>query len=902
MRNLKRALSLALASVMLMGMMVVGTSASYADVTSKNNQEAIEVAQAAGIMVGDANGNFNPDAKVTRNEMAVVMANMLSLKVDDFKNTKTGFTDVPAWAEPYVAACRADGIIAGYSATYFGGSDTVTAAQAGLMMLKALGYFQYASDFGDDWKLTSVKQASKIDLYDGIDAGSDTALTRNDVAQLVLNALEADMVEPDGNGGTTIKGDGFEITTGSTKYTEVVKAKDSDKKWDAIDDGKDSDNKKIVQLGEQLFDGDLKKETKSDDMGRPASIWSYKGDEIGQYSDKADYTFVVTDSNADINNTSKYTNLLDYVQDVLNDDDLNWKYVNNDNKTNYAFNGTKTATAVKGALDRGTIVEIWTDDDDNDIITDMVAYYYTLQQIDEVDTDVKSADAKKGVSAYITIDGTEYKDTDIPGYDPKTYVEDAYVAILVNPKDSDKLIESYIPTKVEGAIEGYKVGERVTMNGTKYTVVAQSYTLGALDTGVTASLSTDKNDKYALYLDKNGYILGIDEVDATTSIDDVYYVVKVWKDNENEYGAQKDLFYAQVVDMNGVVKEVELENYYNKDTTDYSNAKSLSEMNATELAALQDQFYTISDKKITGKNNAGDSATLSKANNDKFNLEAWPNTDEAKDWNKQAVTFNAGEKLSTSATRVATNHGTYKLNSETKYLVLEETGKDLEATVKVGGLSYSETKLREARARFIITEDGSKTAKIVVLATDKDNTANSYSEDVLFIKSASSEYGDGFRYQTVYWADGKKETIKVDDDEYPLTRGFYTYDTNKDGNYVLEAADAMTVSAAFTWDDQDGVIVNATFVSYKDGMLTVSVDGKTVSDIDVTSKVVYKDIHSTDKADGQYDKTVSSLKALDDGFNVDAGKTPKFGTVKLSLNVSEDGVVSVFVTDIAKQA
>ena len=898
MRNLKRALSLALASVMLLGMMVVGTSASYADVTSKNNQEAIEVAQAAGIMVGDANGNFNPDAKVTRNEMAVVMANMLSLKVDDFKNTKTGFTDVPAWAEPYVAACRADGIIAGYSATYFGGSDTVTAAQAGLMMLKALGYFQYASDFGDDWKLTSVKQASKIDLYDEIDAGSDTALTRNDVAQLVLNALEADMVEPDGNGGTTIKGDGFEITTGSTKYTEVVKAKDSDKKWDAIDDGKDSDNKKIVQLGEQLFDGDLKKETKSDDMGRPASIWSYKGDEIGQYSDKADYTFVVTDSNADINNTSKYTNLLDYVQDVLNDDDLNWKYVNNDNKTNYAFNGTKTATAVRGALDRGTIVEIWTDDDDNDIITDMVAYYYTLQQIDEVDTDVKSADAKKGVSAYITIDGTEYKDTDIPGYDPKTYVEDAYVAILVNPKDSDKLIESYIPTKVEGAIEGYKVGERVTMNGTKYTVVAQSYTLGALDTGVTASLSTDKNDKYALYLDKNGYILGIDEVDATTSIDDVYYLVKVWKDNENEYGAQKDLFYAQVVDMNGVVKEIELENYYDKtSTTATLAAMKPAGGSAYDFSSLQDNFYTISDKKITSGN-----TTLSKANNDKYNLEAWPNADEAKDWDKQAVTFNAGEKLSTSATRVATDHGTYKLNSETKYLVLEETGKDLEATVKVGGLSYSETKLTAARARYIITEDDSKTAKIVVIATNASDTANAYSDDVLFIESDSEEFGDGFRDQTVYWADGKKETIKVDDDKYPLGRGFYTYDTNSDGYYVLEVADALTVDNAFTWDDQDGVIVNATFVSYKDGMLTVSVDGKTVSDIDVTSDVVYKDIHSTSKADGQYDKTVNSLKALDDGINVDEGKTPKFGDATLSLNVSEDGVVSVFVTDIAKHA
>ena len=45
MRNLKRALSLALASVMLMGMMVVGTSASYPDVKADDNKEAIDVMQ-----------------------------------------------------------------------------------------------------------------------------------------------------------------------------------------------------------------------------------------------------------------------------------------------------------------------------------------------------------------------------------------------------------------------------------------------------------------------------------------------------------------------------------------------------------------------------------------------------------------------------------------------------------------------------------------------------------------------------------------------------------------------------------------------------------------------------------------------------------------------------------------
>ena len=49
MRNLKRALSLALASVMLPGMMVVGAgAASYPDVDSRDNVEAIEVLNAVG--------------------------------------------------------------------------------------------------------------------------------------------------------------------------------------------------------------------------------------------------------------------------------------------------------------------------------------------------------------------------------------------------------------------------------------------------------------------------------------------------------------------------------------------------------------------------------------------------------------------------------------------------------------------------------------------------------------------------------------------------------------------------------------------------------------------------------------------------------------------------------------
>ena len=113
MRNLKRALSLALATVMTLGLMVVGTGAvGYTDVTSEDNQEAIEVLQAVGIMTGVTEDEFDPDGLVTRNQMAVIMSQLLNLDYNYYRGINA-FTDVPAWAAPYVAACAAEGVTAG---------------------------------------------------------------------------------------------------------------------------------------------------------------------------------------------------------------------------------------------------------------------------------------------------------------------------------------------------------------------------------------------------------------------------------------------------------------------------------------------------------------------------------------------------------------------------------------------------------------------------------------------------------------------------------------------------------------------------------------------------------------------------------------------------------------------
>lgn len=212
MRNLKRALSLALASVMAMviGVMVVGASPSYKDVKDSDNIEAIEVLQAVGIMVGDDNGGFNPDANVTRTEMAVIMCRLLKLDYDHYRGINN-FSDVPGWAASYVAACVADGVTAGIGDGLYGGSDNVTAAQAALMIMKTLGYFQYAEDLEPDGQAAAIRQASYIGLFNGVNANAEDALTRNQAAQLVLNGLKANMVDYTGSPGSKGTIDGTEI-------------------------------------------------------------------------------------------------------------------------------------------------------------------------------------------------------------------------------------------------------------------------------------------------------------------------------------------------------------------------------------------------------------------------------------------------------------------------------------------------------------------------------------------------------------------------------------------------------------------------------------------------------------------------------------------------------------------
>ena len=212
-----------------------------------------------------------------------------------------------------------------------------------------------------------------------------------------------------------------------------------------------------------------------------------------------------------------------------------------------------------------------------------------------------------------------------------------------------------------------------------------------------------------------------------------------------------------------------------------------------------------------------------------------------------------------------------------------------------GGVAFSKDKVNSA---YVITKDDSKVASYIIIRTGDAEQSQTYSDDAVFITSASTEKGDGYRVQTVYYADGKKDTMNVDEGEYgDALHGFYTYDTNEDGYYVLDAANTMTIDSSFIWEDEEGAIVDATIAkdALFEDLLSVTKDSKTVSDIDVAD-AAFVDAHDTD-ASGQYDKSISNLSRL--ATLVDDGKVQN---VKLSLNVSKDGAVVIVLTSVEPKA
>ena len=211
MRNLKRVLSLALALVMVLGMMVIGTSAAtFTDAEQITETEAVEVMAALGILKGD-NGAFNPKGTLNRAGAAKLIAFMtMGAEADSYLAGSTAvFTDVPAdhWAAKYIAYCSNLKIINGNGDDTFNPNGNISTVGFAKLVLGAAGVA--GTYTGAGWEDNVKKAAEDADLDVVTIDGTD--ITREEAAALMLAGMKYTaenagwIVKEAGANGKTVK-------------------------------------------------------------------------------------------------------------------------------------------------------------------------------------------------------------------------------------------------------------------------------------------------------------------------------------------------------------------------------------------------------------------------------------------------------------------------------------------------------------------------------------------------------------------------------------------------------------------------------------------------------------------------------------------------------------------------
>ena len=504
MRNLKRTLSLALAAVMLMGMMVVGAGAASKDFTDAGeikNVEAVDVMVALGILEGGDKGDFQPNSILTREQAAKIICYLLlgTESAEKLTTNSAVFSDVAAnrWSAPYISYCVNLGILAGDGQGHFFPEGKLTGAAFAKMLLVALGYDASIEKYvGSDWMINVSSDAIAAGIVpSGLVLANE--LSRQDAAQMAFDTLKADMVKYDGKGSVTV-GD---ITINQNASAEKIAASSKS-------GYKTSGNDEYQQFCEKYFT-DLKlNENSNDDFGAPASKWTYKNKVVGTYAQAADATY-----SEEVQSKELYSDLgLDTTvkADVIKD-----------GKTEGTFTIQKGNTTDKIG-GKGIVVNAYADDKNN----------VTLVVINTYVGEVSKVTAAKGdEKAYVTVDGMKYETENFAKDDVVLYTK------------ADGVIQSMaLAEKVEGV-------EVTRVNGTS-SFVADGTTY-KFNSNVTFSSDVNVNSVLDLYLDTYGYVM---KVDVSKASSDYAYVI----DTGASSGAYDDeaSYYAKLVLADGTQTEV----------------------------------------------------------------------------------------------------------------------------------------------------------------------------------------------------------------------------------------------------------------------------------------------------------------------------------------------------------
>ena len=149
-----------------------GSSHSY---TTLQKAEALKT---LGIFQGTKKG-FELEGTLTREQAVTLIVRLLGAEAEaKEKNPEHPFTDVPAWASPYVGYGYQNSLVKGMGGTIFGSGQLVTEAQFLTMLLRVLQY-EDGTDF--TWS-KSAELAEKLGLPV---VGSERDYTRGNAVDVI---------------------------------------------------------------------------------------------------------------------------------------------------------------------------------------------------------------------------------------------------------------------------------------------------------------------------------------------------------------------------------------------------------------------------------------------------------------------------------------------------------------------------------------------------------------------------------------------------------------------------------------------------------------------------------------------------------------------------------------------
>ena len=588
MRNLKRVLSLALASIMLLGMMVVGAGAASKDFTDSDeikNVEAVDVMVALGVLEGGDKGDFQPNSILTREQAAKIICYLLLGEEAAEKLTTNYpiFSDVPAsrWSAPYISYCVNLGILAGDGAGHFYPEGKLTGVAFAKMLLVALGYNAEREDYvGNNWEINVSAAAIAAGIAPkGLVLSNE--LSRQDAAQMAYNTLQATMVEYL-NDSTIIIGNTSVSTTG--KASAVKQSPYSD-----------TMNAENLQFAEKYF-SNLKKKDVKDVFGRPSTNWVYGKTDIGTY---VNTNLMVEEFTTQVTGKDLY----DLIgSNIIKEYDLNVAIDGvTDHKINSnVFNATqmnKNNKAGVGATGDAVLTQVFVDPANEEITVAIINTYLAIadgdysEKKDEASFTVYAIDEKSG--EYIK-DKTKTSSFDVSGedFDVAEVVEGDAMLVTVADGEIQSMDKAEILADTE--ITAFKTGSSVTVDGTKYGYANTAmYDTEVLDQYTDSKVNL-KDVTYNVYLVTMGgvsYLIGIDLVEVPNNY---VFIAGVDYGSSNLSNKTAD---ASAIFVDGTSKVIEVD--MTKNTTDNIALKQDPRVNTWFTYTVnKDGVYTL--KQVAG--------------------------------------------------------------------------------------------------------------------------------------------------------------------------------------------------------------------------------------------------------------------------------------------------------------